>query len=76
MILSFISGSKWEVRIAKWDKANDELASHWLKKKKISRIKGISANKVKKEIDALSAKKLCLRQPDKTSFAIKYPIPL
>ncbi len=31
-----------------------------IKKKKISKIKGISANRVKKEIEALKAKKLCL----------------
>ena len=71
MILSFISGSRCEVILVKWDKANDELASHWLKKKKISKINGIRANKVKKEIEALKAKKLCLWKPDITSFVIK-----
>ena len=71
IILIFISGSKWEVRLIKWDKANDELASHWLKKKKISKIKGMRANNVKKDIEALKAKKLCLWKPEKTSFAIK-----
>jgi hypothetical protein len=39
--------------------ARAELLSHWLKKNKISKTKGIKANNVKKEIEALVAKKLC-----------------
>ena len=67
IIRLLISGKSSAVMCCIFSSARAELLSHWLKKNKISKTKGIKANNVKKEIEALVAKKLCRLKLDKIS---------
>ncbi len=69
--LLFIWGNRWEVTASSSAKAKFEFVNHWLRKKKIKSIRGTIANKVKKDIDAFRAMKLCRWHPSNNSIMVK-----
>ena len=67
IIRPLISGNRRAVIFCSFSNASEELLSHWLKKNRISRTRGIKANKEKKDMEALTAKKLWRLKLDKIS---------